>query len=147
MSSTVTAPRSLGLLESDYTTASVTHLAKCIGIIEGFGYSHSVAAARAILYHWNFCNARHDFSGRLHPMYIPLCNLGSIDEARARKILLQETLSDVLDAVRENFHVSYRKLMELSDFDSGSHRRRDIILCSMSRLSYSIRFCCAGHLN
>ena len=111
MSSTSTVALTLRSLEHCYTPASVVHLSKSIGVIDGFSYSHSLAAVRTILQHLNCCKASKDNPGGLHPMYISLCCLAhSIDEKRVRRILLRDTLSDVLDVVRENFHVSYRKL-------------------------------------
>jgi hypothetical protein len=131
-----------------YMPASVLYLSKAIGIINGYSFSHSLAAARAILYHLSCSKDTEDNPGRLHPMYIALHHtVGSIDEQFARKRLLQDILADVLDAVRELFHVEYLKLMELSDCSSQLPRWRDIIFCSMSRLLYPIQFCCAGDHN
>ena len=131
-----------------YTPASVSHLSKAIGVIKGYSVSHSLAAARAILFHLNCSKDTEDNPGRLHPMYITLNHMvGSIDEQFARQRLLQDILADVLDAVHDKFHVEYLKLMELSDCSSRSPRRRDIIFCSMSWLLYSIQFRCAEDLN
>ena len=131
-----------------YTPASVSYLSKAIGVINGYSFSHSLAAACAILYHLNCSKATEDNPGRLHPMYIALHDtVGSLDEQHARQRLLQDILADVLDAVREKFHVKYLKLMELSDCHPRSPRWRDIIFCLMPRLLYSTQFRCAGDLN